>query len=431
MGKGQAAVEKHVHAAVEQLFSRASIKSQVGEMKLRAGEWVFVNNSFLFREGRKKPKSKKYLALKANSEKELDLGTLAVDSPPSFNVDLKQFSGAKKQSFSPEAIGSAIKQQLSSLGSMVFVLLGHVDDKTECEIPIDSSAMMKSLKFSPRVKGMHFDAATGVVTTNDLSDADALWNTVELAYKNAGNPDGIPVSSRTSLEQAFEKLQKTAYCEVTMPEDGSKASKESMLARMLEALNEQCHEYEASFKLCKGVQDKDPDAFNNSLRIAYNFSSDATKLIKLLGDLCDAKPLLWWCTIAEQYDLAEAFHNLPWANRDSKGSLPRYQSMIAAARNHAFHNLFSFTRALEVDLSGVTLAAKTLRLFSPYSRTNDSNLLDYDDREIVELLTTFTCAPEIPMSASFWEKNMAILNSTCKLVDAMLTGLGLLWEARP
>ena len=79
--------------------------------------------------------------------------------------------------------------------------------------------------------------------------------------------------------------------------------------------------------------------------ISYNFADGARALIGLVVGICDLKPLIFWLTIASQFELAERFGELPFALvGKAKPSLDRNRNVISGARNRAFHDLFSFGR---------------------------------------------------------------------------------------
>ena len=114
------------------------------------------------------------------------------------------------------------------------------------------------------------------------------------------------------------------------------------------------------------------DDYHEALRIAYNFSSDAVRLIHLLVCVADLKPIVLWATLAAHVKTAQAFDALPWLTTGKKPSLGSYQAVIANARNRAFHNFFAFNRTLDVEVDGVSLKATRLKLFRPYRPSKDA-----------------------------------------------------------
>jgi hypothetical protein len=155
------------------------------------------------------------------------------------------------------------------------------------------------------------------------------------------------------------------------------------------------------------------------MRIAYNFADGAKNLISLVVGLSDLKPLLSWLTISTQCELAERFGDLPFSLvGKAKPSLDKYRSLIAGARNRTFHDLFAFGRPFRAPLKGSAFEAASLRLFREYKARN-SSALEFNDRELVELLQSFTRAAEQPVPLGFWEKDLAVMRGVEDLSAAL------------
>lgn len=165
------------------------------------------------------------------------------------------------------------------------------------------------------------------------------------------------------------------------------------------------------------------DALSELLRISYNFADGAKSLLTLVVGLSDLKPLLFWLTVQEQSQLAERFADLPFSLvGKAKPSIDRYRSVIAGARNRAFHDLFAFGRPFHVRLTGDAFRAPELRLFREHSRRREP-ALQYDDRELVDLLEDFTRAQERPVPEGFWEKNYEVMRAVAEVGRAMQRAL--------
>lgn len=117
----------------------------------------------------------------------------------------------------------------------------------------------------------------------------------------------------------------------------------------------------------------EPQEYTNILRIAYNFAGEAVTILRLLVSVRDLKPILFWMTVKEQIELAEAFRNLPWARTSKKPSLGGYRNLIGGARNRTFHHLLPFEQTIQVQLDGVPITAKHLRLFPDHSSARNKN----------------------------------------------------------
>jgi hypothetical protein len=184
--------------------------------------------------------------------------------------------------------------------------------------------------------------------------------------------------------------------------------------------------YKQAWNRCKGQADIDPGEFNDVLRIAYNFATDAVLVIQLLVSICDLKPIVRWCTVDEWFRLAESFRNLPWSKMKDKHSLDAYQQTVSNARNKAFHRLLPVENTLRVELEGTKLGRVTLRLFPEYAARNSEQTMDYEDRALVELLTDFTRVSERGVSPQFWGRNIVVMEATIELLSRTSLALKLL-----
>ena len=72
------------------------------------------------------------------------------------------------------------------------------------------------------------------------------------------------------------------------------------------------------------LRSRDPRAFNEVLRLPYNFAGDAKTFIELIVSICDLKPVVLWGTIGSHFALSEAFRALPWMRSRNKASLKKY-----------------------------------------------------------------------------------------------------------
>jgi hypothetical protein len=146
-------------------------------------------------------------------------------------------------------------------------------------------------------------------------------------------------------------------------------------------------------------------------------------LITLVVGLSDLKPLLFWLTIAAQSDLTDKFAELPFALvGKAKPSLDRYRTLIAGARNQAFHDVFAFGRPFNVRLGPDAIRDPELHLFREYSRKHGP-ALDFEDRQVVELLEGLTRVAERPMPMGFWDKNSSVMEGVAEVARALLAGL--------
>jgi hypothetical protein len=116
--------------------------------------------------------------------------------------------------------------------------------------------------------------------------------------------------------------------------------------------------------------------FNRVLRISYNFSGDATKVLRLLISLADLKPVLFWCTVAEWFALSKSFQSLPWSKSTAEPSLGAYYTMIGGVRNRSFTTSFLFPRLLRFHWTVFHSVRSSLHFLQPavWPRTCHKNL---------------------------------------------------------
>lgn len=252
----------------------------------------------------------------------------------------------------------------------------------------------------------------GRIIVDQVSDEDAIWNTVS-EHLTAHGDELLP-SLRDALGVALDKLQEQAVMRVVIPSAGGEPAF-GITDAVLTVLKEQRDHYVHAVARCLGP-DTQAEAYNDVLRLAYNFASDATGFLRLVVSVCDLKPIVLWATIAEHFALSAAFHAMPWSRSNNKPSLKNYHQTIADARNSAFHNLFPFRKSLRIGLPESALGAPELQIFSEYTRKSE-NQLTYRDKELVEVLLEFTRARERSLPLPFWQKNIDLMNAMIALFE--------------
>jgi hypothetical protein len=158
-------------------------------------------------------------------------------------------------------------------------------------------------------------------------------------------------------------------------------------------------------------------------------ATDVLPLISLFVSICDLKPLVFWCTVKEQWALHRAFASLPWAALGRKEKLEEYKSIVSQARSHAFHHVLPFDSTVEVDLSTLDVRAETIRLFVPFGQKQGRGV-HLKDQKLADVLAEFSRAKERPVSQVFWKANLAVIQAACKLAEEVLATLILIHDAR-
>src|SRR6185436_565755 len=234
---------------------------------------------------------------------------------------------------------------------------------------------------------------------------------------------------RDAFGEALDRLQSQAVAELKLP-DRNVPKDGGMTNAIVEVLREHRNTYSDALARCDGDPEKDAEAFNEVLRIAYNFATDAITYLRLIIKVCDLKPIILWGTIAEHFELSEAFKQLPWTRAQTKASLDSYIATIGDARNSAFHHLFPFQKTLRISVPAAAFREAELRIFSEHARKRE-NQLNYQDKELVGVLLEFTRARERKVAPGFWRKNLDVMDCTIRLFGATDNFLRLLHPLVP
>lgn len=271
---------------------------------------------------------------------------------------------------------------------------------------------IKELKFVPLSSNAVTAQNPGqgiTIIVNQITDPESAWDDIKLYFELQLGSNSSDLKSE--FADAFGKLQNEARLRLVLPDPGVLKTTYSFIARLRASVSEQRKSYECAlgnYETGNGTADSH---LRDAMRIAYNFADDAIKVLALLVSIADLKPLLFWCTLKEHYEVAEAFRDLPWTRNPKKPSLEQYREIINGARNHAFHNLLAFDRTIEADMQGIQINARRLTLLPAFSHRKSTVAFDYEDREMIEILTELTRAPEVAVPLQFWKKNAMVMKA--------------------
>ncbi len=407
-----------VRSQVEALANNKTFKNWIQQQNVDQPTQIVFNNSYIYRLNLKTTKSDLYLGAILNNDR---IDELLVCSGISLNSDFKLVS-YKAGNVIQTPLSEAVNSALSDLGMLVFVLISTIDESEVFEVPINSR-FIQTLVLDRRAKTITLNNRRLVIY--ETSDEEAIWNTVVPHLEAVPDFNNSRDEIREKLGQAILEIDRRAYASLHIPAKGENIGK-GILDQLSEILDEQIDEYRTFLKSL----DTNSASLNNLLRIAYNFSSDATTLIRLIISICDLKPVVLWCTIYDHFRLSEAFKNLPWIRSKYKASLKGYIDTIGDARNSAFHKLFPFRQALDIVLPEGSLRKPVLRIFSEFGRKSE-NELTYRDKELVSVLTEFTRVSTIKVSAGFWQKNLDVMTRTRDLFRSTSKALKLIHSVLP
>jgi hypothetical protein len=395
-----------ISASARKLMMHPSYVAWQQHEPMQPGDVVLINNTFLFRDVQTK-KSEQYLALRIGTDGR-PAPTPLVATGLRLNSDLKRVP-AKSSNLQLTGLDDAVKESLSRLGVLVFVLIGHIRDDIVLRRGLDHRSPGE-IVWDPSLPDL-VSVGPSEITVNDVVDEEAIWLAAETWYANSGNT--APQGLREALGSALDQLQHDALATLLLPSQCT-AAETTMIEQIVAALRGQHSEYTNALAELAAGGCTAQSALHEVLRIAYNFSGDVTAFLRLVVSVCDLKPVVLWGTIAEHYALSRSLKALPGLSQNEKVALASYRDMIGNARNRAFHNALPFRKSLSVELPDNSLRGPALRIFGEHSRRSD-NVLTYQDRELVEVLLEFTRAKESYLPLRFWQQNSLVMDDIIAL----------------
>lgn len=396
--------------------SESDIDDRLSKVKNSEDFYVLVNNSFPFREKSsiKTKKSSKYLAFPAEVS-EFNADSIHVLEGPIIQGD---FGLAKKDDVrisTDVKISEAVTTELTEIGTLVFVLIGEVDDTVKHERPMNHE-VYKKLRLSPTSLEM-VSIQNDTIECKELRDLSETWSAISSKIQKQ---KALPDESLGLLKEAFsnsaDEIRKESYANLIIPK-AIEQDRVYFLDETAKAVRSQLVEYKSALERLSGPE-ADRSSLNEVLRIAYNFTDDAAKLIRLFVSVGDLKPIVIWGTFLSHFRLSEALKNLPWARKSTKPQLSDYISTIGKARNRAFHRLLPFSKSFEVVVPDRSIRDFRIRIFSEFSGKSAGNRVDFKDKEFVDVLMEFSRTSEESVGIDFWQRNADVIERTVELVES-------------
>jgi hypothetical protein len=373
---------------------------------------LLINNSFPFRDNSiQTKKSSMYLALPAELTRVGENDVLVIEGKTT-NIDYayinKDDSGIKVQ----YRLRDAVAQQLQSLGTLVFILISEIDDSLTFEESV-SHQIISRVVLNPRSPYI-VSVTDHTLIVRALDEVAAIWSGLESALGGIPNTEADPL--KQALAESLRKLRRQAYARLIIPADINDTTN-YFLDNMVIPLREHLDLYRDALRHLD-TENPDSPIPTEVLRIAYNFTDDALKLIRVLVSVGDLKPLVLWGTFLSHYCLSEAIRSLPWAKQITKPKLSEYRNQIAKARNRAFHQLLPFSKSLEVEVPDSSLRDVRIRIFSEFSGRTNPNTFTFRDKELVDVLMEFSRTSEEVVDRTFWGRNADVMERTAQMVEA-------------
>ena len=372
-------------------------------------QFVAINNSFIFRESIKTVKSAKYIAFKISPTKTFDTKKIYIVEGIAFNSHFKLYTLTTNHK--KTKLEDAIKDELKEIGEVLYTIVGEIQDVNDISEPL-SNAHFKKITLSPTLS-TDFEIAGDEILIKDYSDREEIWKKIE-AHCNSNTLD-IADNLPSSIDRAITIFQNNAYSTLSVPKKFNATTK-----YLLDKISIVIEDHLKTYKTNISKIDTDPKAMIEILRISYNFVSDVNKLLALVINLCDLKPIILWLTISKYFNLDNKFKELPFGFSKKKASLSDYESVIKNARNKSFHQLFPFNKSLRFELDALEKVSVTI--FSNHGK-KDGNKMTYKDQELYDLLRGFTRVNEQVVSKNFWIKNEEVMKAVHELINATSEGI--------
>lgn len=399
-------LKKHVISEVTDItMSRIFKKWLNNEAVSPSGnQFIAINNSFIFRDNVKTVKSDKYLAFDISASKKYDTENTFIIEGVRFNSHFKIFNFASK--YKKIKLENAIKAEMEEIGEVIYTLVGDIKDVNAISESLNNTHF-KKITLNPTLS-TNFKIEGDVILIKDYVDREQIWDNIKTyCEKNTLTiADNLPLL----IDKAITELQKNAFSTILIPKTFNSTTK-YLLDKISMVIEDHLKTYNSNIKKV----DSDPKAMIEILRISYNFVSDVNKLLILIINLCDLKPIILWLTISKYLDLDNKFKELPFGFSKTKASLKDYESLIKNARNKSFHQLFPFNKSLRFEVEALEKVSVTI--FSNYGQ-KDGNKMTYKDQELYDLLRSFTRVNEQVVSKRFWIKNEEVMVAIYEIINA-------------
>jgi len=263
-----------------------------------AGDFVIINNSFVYRQSLKTVKNEKYLALQVMDGKNISDDPVIVTGI-SLNNDFKLIK--ELGTIQVTLLDEAIATELPQLGKLVFILTGELKDNIVISKRLNHAAFT-DITLDPTSENLVI-VNPHQILVNDTYDEETIWQAACEFLRNNGRDEEISDALRIAIGVCLDNIEERTYASLVIPDAGP--ADESITQAIVNVLQEQVEHYQNALNRSQGDPVVDSEAFNELLRVAYNFTSDATTFTRLIVSICDLKPLILWGTIGKHFQLSE------------------------------------------------------------------------------------------------------------------------------
>ena len=422
-------IENKIRSAVDSVVQQmASAFDEIAEAVVgrNTSTYLVINNSFFARDRQSiktTQSSRRLVAKLSGAGKRVQADEIFVIDGETIKNHYKILSQVEVLKLTP--ITEAVGHELTQMGDLIFILVGLTKGLRPC-VEIVEGASVRELRLIPTLHGSDIQRVErGVYGLKKIVPPEDL---LALIGNDLEHDGGFSLEEKRAVADAYDCMVDKATTEVVVPTEAIDHPKETVLGKIVDSLQAQANEYRDAIKKLDECPD-DPRVLNDVLRLAYNFNSDVLPLISLFRSICDLKPLIFWCSIKENWGLYKAFTSLPWSALGRKEKLEEYELIVSQARNHAFHHILPFDSTVEVDLSQLDVRAEKIRLFLPY-KDKQNRGISLKDQKLADILAEFSRAKLRPVSNSFWRANLNVMLGASDMARQILESLILIHNAR-
>ena len=205
------------------------------------------------------------------------------------------------------ALATGVEQELAASGDLLFTLLGRMEGMRPQTQDVGGKKVQQ-LRLVPSLTGVDVQrTGAGVYSMRRILPIEEMLEFINDDLKDQG---GISLEDRRDIGASYDSMLDEVTTEVSVPSGEIRDRRETILGKIVGSLQDEAEQYRTALTVLQRDSD-DPRALNEVLRIAYNFSADVLPLISLFVSICDLKPLVFWCTLREQWTLHQAFASLP------------------------------------------------------------------------------------------------------------------------
>jgi len=184
--------------------------------RLEPGDYVLVNNSFVFRDVGT-VKSDLYLCLEVADSGELKPDP-KIATGVRLNSDFKRFS-VRSQNLLVRELNDAVSDQIQSIGRLIFLLIGKVQDRVVVDAGINHAAF-DSVSWDPTLND-DISISGRRISVREVHDEERIWEAIEKHFRSQSQD--VPSELREALGVALDKLQDQAEAEVEIPPFGMRS----------------------------------------------------------------------------------------------------------------------------------------------------------------------------------------------------------------